>query len=113
MKKRGPSPPSHLSADARTWWRSVTTDYQLEPHHLHLLRLACEAMDRCEQARAILAVEGITVKDDRGNSRAHPAIGIEKDARTAVSRLVRELDLDTEAPAEGRRPPPLRSNSRR
>lgn len=111
MKRRGPAAPGHLAEPTKTWWRSVTSDFDLEPHHLHLLRLACEALDRAEQARVVLQAEGITIKDDRGNTRAHPAVAIEKDARTAFARLLRELDLDTEAPASERsRPPALRSN---
>ena len=88
-------------------------DYVLEPHHIHLLRLCAEAMDRAQQAREILADEGVCFRDDRGNVRAHPAVAIERDARLAVARLLRELDLDLEPPSEPRRrPPALRSNRR-
>ena len=31
------APPSHLSGEAAAWWRSVVSDYDLEPHHLRLL----------------------------------------------------------------------------
>ena len=112
MTKRSPEPPQHLSASCSTWWKTVVTDFKLEDHHLRLLQLACEAWDRCQQAREILARESITFRDDRENIRPHPAITIEKDARTAFARLVRELDLDTEPPVPtGRsRPPALASN---
>ena len=97
----------------REWWSSVMRDYVLEPHHIHLLRLCAEAMDRAQQAREILADEGVCFRDDRGNVRAHPAVAIERDARLAVARLLRELDLDLEPPSEPRRrPPALRSNRR-
>jgi P27 family predicted phage terminase small subunit len=113
MKRQSPNPAAHLSDPAKTWWRSVQADYALEPHHQHLLRLACEAWDRCQQARAMIDAEGLTIRDDRGNLRAHPAVAIEKDARTAFARLLRELDLDVEAPPSAeRRPPALRSNRR-
>lgn len=111
MKRQGPAAPSHLSEPARKWWRSVVTDYALEPHHLHLLRLTCESWDRGQEAREVLATSGIMVTDDRGNIRAHPAVAVEKDSRTAFARLLRELDLDTEPPARAAsRPPSLRSN---
>lgn len=113
MQRRGPTPPDHLSTEAKSWWRAVHRDFDLEEHHRHLLHLACEAWDRCQQARAILDAEGPVFKDDRGNVRAHPAIGIEKDARTGFARLVRELDLDTEPPPSRSRPPALRSNRRK
>ena len=112
MRRRGPNPPAHLSEAMKSWWRSVHADYALEPHHVHLLKLAAEALDRAEQAREIIAQEGITARTADGGSKAHPAIAIERDARTAAARLIRELDLDTEAPSTQRRPPALYSNRR-
>ena len=110
---KAPRPPAHLSKTARNWWQNVVKAYELEEHHLKLLQLAAEAWDRAQAARQTLATDGVTFTDDRGNPRAHPAVGIERDARTAFARLVRELDLDTEAPpANSRRPPPLASNRR-
>ncbi len=105
-------PPDHLSAEAAAWWRDVVRDYALEPHHLRLLQAACEAWDRMAQARAELTAHGgLTFKDERGVIRAHPAVAMERDARVAVARLVRELDLDGGAPSEAR-PPALQSNRR-
>lgn len=40
--------PKHLSADRRKLWQSIVASHELEPHHLELLRLACEALDRAE-----------------------------------------------------------------
>ncbi|WP_352536324.1 MULTISPECIES: P27 family phage terminase small subunit [unclassified Mesorhizobium] len=101
-----------MSNEAAKWWRSVVTDFELEGHHLRLLQLAAEAWDRSQQARAVTDKEGITTVDDRKNVRAHPAVGIEKDARTGFARLVRELDLDVEVPPSRTRPPGSRSNRR-
>jgi P27 family predicted phage terminase small subunit len=107
------APPEHLSESTAGWWRQVMRDYALEPHHQRLLQMACEAWDRSQQARAEIAAHGaVTFKDERGAIKAHPAVAIERDARVAFARLVRELDLDTGAPAEGRRPPALVSNRR-
>jgi P27 family predicted phage terminase small subunit len=108
-----PEPPEHLSADSAAWWRDVLRDYGLEPHHLRLLQSACEAWDRMQQARQALADHGaLTFTDERGTIRAHPAVAMERDARVAFARLVRELDLDTGPAAEARRPPALVSNRR-
>jgi len=105
-------PPAHLDPETACWWRAVLGDYELEAHHLRLLRLACEAWDRCQQAREILDRDGLTVPTGDGGLKAHPAIGIERDARTAFARLLRELDLDAEPPPDRARPPALRSNRR-
>ena len=108
-----PQPPDHLSQSAADWWLEVLRDFALEPHHLRLLQAACEAWDRMTQARQALADHGgLTFTDERGTIRAHPAVAMERDARTAFARLVRELDLDTGAPSEAPRPPSLQSNRR-
>jgi P27 family predicted phage terminase small subunit len=109
-----PSPPSHLSTSSRVWWTTVVERYVLEPHHLRLLQLACEAWDRGQAAREQLAAEGLTVASAHGGVRPHPCVAIERDARLGFARLVRELDLDVEPPASSDiRPPGLISNSRR
>jgi len=91
-----PKPPVHLSPDAKAWWREVVTGYELEPQHLRLLALACEAWDRARQARRILAKRGMTYRDRFGQPRARPEIAIERDSRMAFARLLRELDLEGE-----------------
>lgn len=108
-----PTPPEHLSAEAAEWWQAVVRDFTLEPHHLRLLRAACEAWDRMQQARHALAEHGaLTFTDEKGTIRAHPCVAMERDARTQFARLVRELDLDGGAVAEAPRPPALHSNRR-
>jgi P27 family predicted phage terminase small subunit len=105
----GSKPPAHLSEEAREWWQSVTRDFDLEPHHLKLLQCAAEAWDRMTLARKAVAKGGLTFRDSNGNLKANPAVAIERDARTAFARLVRELDLDAGTLSE-RRPPSLSSN---
>ena len=105
------APPAHLSRASREWWISVISNYNLEPHHLLLLQTACEALDRLQQAREILAIEGITVAGLQG-TKPHPAIAIERDSRIGFLRAHRELDLDA-AGTNAPRPPALASNSRK
>ena len=106
-----PPPPKHLSEAMRAWWKQVTADYELAPHHLHLLRLAAEALDTAEAARSALALHGQTHTDRHGIVRLRPECGLQRDARLAAVRIIRELDLDIEPPVSGRvGPPPLRSN---
>jgi P27 family predicted phage terminase small subunit len=109
-----PEPPGHLSEAMRGWWRQVVEAYDLDPHHLHLLEAAADAWDRMAQARTTIAADGLTVEGAHG-PKTHPAVSVERDSRAAFARLVRELDLDCEAPVEraGWRPPPIRSNRRR
>ena len=39
------TPPNHLNKATAEWWSFVMADYALEPHHIQLLTLACEAYD--------------------------------------------------------------------
>jgi hypothetical protein len=86
-------------------------DYDLEGHHLRLLQLASEAWDRCQQARIALDTHGLTF-EHQGRPMSRPEIAVERDSRLAFARLLRELDLDVDPPAEASRPPGLRSNRR-
>jgi P27 family predicted phage terminase small subunit len=100
-----PPAPTHLSAESKRFWRQITGMYVLEAHHLELLRLACEALDRGIQARQTLERDGLTVADRFGVARPHPCVAIERDARLSVARLVKALDLDYEGPQSIGRPP--------
>jgi phage terminase small subunit len=68
-------------------------------------------MDRMEGARAVIAKEGMTVPTRNDGVKAHPLLAVERDARLALARLIRELDRDAVPPPSDRcAPPPLRSN---
>ena len=95
-----PSPPAHRRPSTAEWWRGVVDDFALEPHQLRLMQLACEAWDRCQEARAALTENGLTYTDRFGAPRARPEVAIERDGRIAFARLLRELALDVTAPAE-------------
>jgi phage terminase small subunit len=94
--------PVHLAAETRAWVEGVVREYQLESHHLRLLQLAGEAWDRAQQARAALKKHGVTYTDRFGQPCARPEVAIERDSRTSFARLLRELQLDVEAPPDPR-----------
>jgi P27 family predicted phage terminase small subunit len=111
LNTQSPKAPAHLSDASRAWWRSVVREYQLEAHHLRLLQAAAECWDRLQEARQLLARDGLVIGGREGGMRPHPAAAIERDSRIGFARLVRELDLDVEPPASARfGPPALRSN---
>jgi P27 family predicted phage terminase small subunit len=108
-----PKAPKHLRPATRKWWIDVVSTWRLEEHHIKLLTLAGLSWDRVEQARELIAKEGLTVKTKDGGCRVHPAVKIEAEAKIAFCRCLRELDLDVEPPAAERsRPPTLRSIAR-
>ncbi len=104
----GPVAPTHLEPATAAWWVEVVKSWELDPHHVRLLTLACEAWDRGVQAREVLAEKGLTFRDRFEQVKARPEVGIERDARIGFARLLRELDLDTDGPAEESRPPLLK-----
>ena len=97
--------PAHIRADTRKWMRGILADFDIESHHFRQLIKTGESWDRSEQAREILATEGLTVKDRYGTPKAHPCVAIERDSRTAFFRGLRELALDGVDAPENPRPP--------
>ena len=69
--------PKHLTASSRHFYEQICNDYVLESHHLRLLQLLCEAFDRGQEARKLLATEGLTVVDTSsalsGRTRVFPS----------------------------------------
>jgi P27 family predicted phage terminase small subunit len=81
--------PAHISARARKLWRQVTATWDIEDAAAEeLLRMLVEAVDRRDQARALIDAEGLTITDARGAVRAHPAVAIEQASRAAAARLM-------------------------
>ena len=106
-------PPPHLRPDTASWWKAVVAEFDLEHHHLRILRLACEAWDRGQEAREAVAEHGSVYVDRFGQPRARPEIAIERDARISFARLMRELALDVDGPDEAGRPPQIAGGSKR
>ena len=99
--------PEHLSPSSKALYERLVDDYALgdEVHALATLTLALEALDRCEQARVILAREGITYTDRFGQPRKHPCVSVEENARLQAVRCFRELSLDSASGEANARPP--------
>ena len=75
--------------------------------------MAKEFLKRTKRCTAQSDSAIMTFIDRFGSPRTRPEVAIERDARLAFARLVRELDLDCEPPASsGSRPPSLISNRR-
>ena len=109
VKPKIEKPPKHLRKDTATWWAEVLEQFELDSHHVRLLTKACESWDRSEQARELLAQDGLIIEDRFGSKKAHPAVAIERDSRLAFCRCTREIGLDV-SPASESRPNPLRAN---
>jgi P27 family predicted phage terminase small subunit len=100
-----PPAPRHLTRRAKDFWRKVTRAHELGAHQVEILRRACEQIDRADQARAVIATEGVTIKDRFDQTKDHPCVAIERQAHVTLARLLRELNL--EPPPPDPRPPTL------
>ena len=99
-----PQPPTYLSQAGRSFWQRVVSEFDLDSAALQLLAVACKQLDRIAEARAILAAQPVTYLDRFDQPREHPAVSIERNASVVFARLVRELALDVEPPADSRPP---------
>jgi phage terminase small subunit len=88
---RADDAPAHLSAEARAWWARFVAGWNLDDAGRFILGAALESFDRMRGAQRVIKREGLTVK-----GKAHPATVIERDARLAMLRALRQLNLDVE-----------------
>lgn len=79
-------------------------EFVLEEHHIRLLTAAGECWDRGQAAREAIDQHGLTFVDRFDQPRARPEVRIEQQSKALFSRLIRELGLDLEPPAETRPP---------
>jgi P27 family predicted phage terminase small subunit len=87
-------PPGHLGAEGNALWRSVTRDYEVNTDaQLAQLEVACGALDRMAECRAVIKAEGLTIADRYGDKVAHPLLRVESAARSAFLAGMRALRL--------------------
>ena len=99
--------PKYLRKETKEWFEKVLKEYELEDHHIKLLILACECLDRITEARLQIKKDGAYYKD-RLKPKPHPALKIEAENKIIFARLLRELCLEIEpANKEPGRPPGL------
>jgi phage terminase small subunit len=93
-----PAPPAHLSADSKKFWRWAVDAFEMEPHDLKLLRLACENLDGAEASRQQVEKDGRIYLDGKGKPRNHPSVAQHRDCSVTAARILRELRLSETAP---------------
>jgi hypothetical protein len=85
--------PAGLGPRGRGFWRDVLNTYALDLAETQLLTETCRLLDQCEQLQAVLDRDGLTVTGSTGQQRIHPAVGELRACRTALGRLLAQLDL--------------------
>lgn len=101
--------PDGLSVRSAALHEAVTAEYVLSASEMELLRQACVALDRADEAAAIIATDGPVTHDRYGGAKAHPACDIESRSRALFARLVAQLGIaatTTTVSRTGARPGP-------
>ena len=93
---------AHLAPATRAWFQQIATDFELESHHLQVLLIASEMLDRAAAARESIQADGVLVKDRYGCLKSNPAVEIERSSRAMFLKSLRELGLDVEEPTAPR-----------
>jgi len=88
--------PRHLNTKAKKFYKEIFQDFTIDDAAgRSLLLAAAEAYQRCNEAREIIKKSGGCVITDRfGQVKPHPAVSIERDARTQVIAALRALNLN-------------------
>ena len=92
-REKGNRVTDHLSAESRDFYRRISDGWELAEDGKQILVVACEALDRLREAQGLLKRDGLVIKSGK-TTRLHPAAGVEKEARLAFLRAVRQLNLD-------------------
>lgn len=101
-----PRPPRRLSREAKRWWNTLVSEWQLDSAALLILEGGLEAFDRMRAAQRLIEAEGLTVTDRFGQRKVHPAVLIERDCKATLLRKLKSLALDLEPLHSGPGCPP-------
>jgi hypothetical protein len=105
--KAAPRPAKALSPEAKAWAGQLIEEFTIDDAAgLMLVQLAAEALDTMRAAQTEIERDGLTVLDRFSQRKQHPSVLVERDARTAVQRSLKALNLDITPPntALGRPP---------
>ncbi len=101
-KQNSTKAPSYLTKESRKWFNQVVANFDLDSHHIRLLTLAAECWDEASTARKAVEKHGLTFTDRYNQPKERPEVGTARQARIGFARLLRDLALDIESPAESR-----------
>jgi phage terminase small subunit len=87
-------PPRNLSKEARVWWQTIQSEWNLDSTGILYLNTAMESFDTMRKSQAILDKEGLVIVDRFKVQRQHPATLILRDARNQMLKALAALNLD-------------------
>lgn len=91
------SPPECLSEAGAALWASVAEKYELDPHELETLLLACNARDDLARIDDALRGADVVVVGSGGQQRPNPLFMEARAHRALVAALLYRLNLPDES----------------
>lgn len=89
-----PDPPAHLSERSQGLWNSIGPARCRSLERQTLFLAALEALDRSDEARRIVAVEGMTTVTETTKAvHIHPLLRVERESKQQFTRIWTELHL--------------------
>jgi len=90
-------PIKKLSTQAEKLKKAILKEYDItDEAGIAILQTAVEAMDLMRQAQRVVTKDGLTVKGDRGQIKAHPLLSVIRDQRAQFLMALKHLNLDLE-----------------
>jgi hypothetical protein len=101
------APPRPLQQHGMALWRSIVTEYEVsDAAGRELLCLACQALDRAEECRALIDKHGeAVIHKDTGVIRQNPLLRDELANRSFVAKTLERLGVNQEPTKASGRPP--------
>lgn len=97
-----------LSKEATKLKRVLQKEYDIRDNAgILLVQTAFEAYDQVQEAQKVVDEQGLTVRGDRGQIKAHPLLSVIRDSRAQFLMALKHLNLDIE-PLKGIGRPPGR-----
>ena len=96
-------PPDGLSERAQELWRQVVPKHAVSAGRLALIEQALHALDRADEAAALVDAEGLTkTTEATGAVHVHPAQKVERESRQLFSKLWISMGLGWSSQEDGR-----------
>jgi phage terminase small subunit len=90
-----PPPPEHLAEPERVLWSKLHAEYKLrEAPTLAILTATLDSHARSRLCRQQIEEQGMTMQDRWGQTKPHPLLATERDARAGFLAGMRALGLD-------------------
>lgn len=84
--------PSYLSTKRKRLYTDTVSKWAFDPPALEMLESACRLLDVADQAREVVAKEGIVVHGARG-SKEHPSLATERASRKEAASIFSRLGI--------------------